>query len=140
MQTATMGIAAPKNQQQTSRQLEAIFRTVDVIKSDLTRCGKCMNGKDPAPFESGVDSFTVRSREQSMQTVKYRYHPNRQVLTRRNGRGKAEVILSGVSDFFAAYFPDSQSVLYRLELNSKEQIRGYIFMNHLQKKEEHNEE
>ena len=133
MQTATMGIAAPKKQQQVSRQLEAIFNVVDLIKSDLTQCGEGMNGKDPLPFESDSNTFTVRSREHSMQTVRYRYHPNRQVLTRRQGRAKAEVILGNMTDFFVSYFPESFSVLYRIEINKREQVRGYVFLPNLQK-------
>jgi len=133
MQTASMGIAAPQKRQQMSRQLDEIFHVVDLIKSDLTQCGKGMNGKDRVPFSAGHNFFNIRSREQAIRIVNYRYHPKCQMLTRRQGQAKAEVVITNVSDFFISYFPESQSVLYRIEINNREQVRGYVFMPHLQK-------
>jgi hypothetical protein len=58
----------------------------------------------------------------------YRFDLEERTLTRRIGLKRPEVFLEGVSDFYITFFPESRSVLYRIELNNKESIRGYIFL------------
>jgi hypothetical protein len=54
-----------------------------------------------------------------------------QTLERQVNMGRISTLLGEVSDFYVTYFPDANSVLYRIEVNKKEQIRGYIFLLNL---------
>jgi hypothetical protein len=63
-----------------------------------------------------------------LRTAKYFYDSKRLSLKRRVDGGKYAELMGGVSDFYVAHFPDANSVLYRIEVEKKEQIRGYIFM------------
>jgi len=88
----------------SQERLEATFRTVDTIKSDLNKCGMRLQEARQLcavnPFFSAAGSFTCTY-------------------------GLAdEQLLEEVSDFYVTYFPDANSVLYRIEVNSREQIRG----------------
>ncbi len=50
-------------------------------------------------------------------------------IKRKVDRGYFQPVIEGVTDFYISFFEDSNSVLYRLELNRKEQVRGYIFLS-----------
>ncbi len=181
--------------------LEAIFHTVDTIKSDLNKCGMRLQeaGKFFAVpgFESAAGGFKVifgladeallENALQGQQTVKiaqndffkkdkiiliyslrqqvwefnevsdflggalvlknplqhdfpndspvlllkkveYKYYPAQRTLKRKTDKGNFQPLLEEVSDFYVTFFPDANSVLYRIEVNKKEQIRGYIFL------------
>ena len=43
---------------------------------------------------------------------------------------KKNLILDKVTDFYLKFFPESKSILYRIELGN-EQIRGYVFLSNL---------
>lgn len=43
-------------------------------------------------------------------------------------KGGRKHILHNVTDVFFSHFPDSNSLLYRLEVRNREQVRGYIFL------------
>jgi type II secretory pathway pseudopilin PulG len=60
--------------------------------------------------------------------VEYKYFTGQQTLKRKSDRGSFQPLLEEVTDFFVTFFPESKSVLYRIEVNRKEQIRGYIFL------------
>jgi hypothetical protein len=66
-----------------------------------------------------------------LQTAKYLYDSKRLTLKRRVNDGKYTDLMGGVSDFYVTHFPDANSVLYRIEVEKKEQIRGYIFLLNL---------
>jgi len=181
--------------------LEAIFHTMDTIKSDLNKCGMRLQEARQlcaiAPFASAAGSFTctygiadelllenVVKKQQSLKVaanelfkkdkavliydliskawemneiksmaaatlvlknplqndyqinsmvvalkkVEYKFYPAQHVLKRKADKGKFQPLLEEVSDFYVTYFPDANSVLYRIEINKKEQIRGYIFL------------
>lgn len=118
-------IFATRNQSKkvTSNQerLENIFHCVDSIKSDLNKCTKM-------PAEHPIHLFNFHC---GCDEIAYKYLPASHELQRRKNSGKYKTILTEVSDFYTTYFPDAQSVLYRIEINSKEQIRGYIFLQNL---------
>jgi len=50
-------------------------------------------------------------------------------IKRKVDRGYFQPVIEGVTDFYISFFKDSNSVLYRLEINKKEQVRGYIFLS-----------
>jgi len=66
-----------------------------------------------------------------MKKVEYKYYPAQRVLKRKADKGNFQPLLEEVSDFYVTFFPDANSVLYRIEVNKKEQIRGYIFLLNL---------
>ncbi len=66
-----------------------------------------------------------------LKKVEYRYYPAQRTLKRKADRGNFQPLLEEVSDFYVTFFPDANSVLYRIEVNKKEQIRGYIFLLNL---------
>jgi len=91
--------------------LEQIFNTVDTLKRDLTQ-GINFN-------QLNSDSFTVTSKNKKLTYVR----KNNQLKRNR------KIIIRNVTDFYIAYFPESKSVLYRIEVNKREQVKGYIFMS-----------
>lgn len=63
-----------------------------------------------------------------LKIVEYKLYLKQKVLKRKVDKGYFQPLIEDVSDFFVQYFPESNSVLYRIEVNQKEQIRGYIFL------------
>jgi hypothetical protein len=181
--------------------LEAIFHTVDTIKSDLNKCGmrlqeagKYFNvpGFESSPgqfkvtygladeallenalagqqtlkiakneffkkdravliycleqpawefneidgFSGGVlvlksplqNDFARNSQVLVLKRVEYKFYPAQRALKRKTDKGNFQPLLEEVSDFYVTFFPDANSVLYRIEVNKKEQVRGYIFL------------
>lgn len=186
------------------QQLESIFFAVDMIKSDLTRCGMRLQealklsgdnwfGKTPGGFfviygtfsdtaDSGLftgnshvsmprngflkknrdivlynleyesfeknqikevknDMFVLKSPAKCdhyhpmmavvLKRIEYKFDPKKGVLSRKVDRGRFQPLIENVSDFFIHYYEESSSVLYRIEVNRKEQIRGYIFLRNM---------
>ncbi|MBN2033894.1 MAG: hypothetical protein JW836_11500 [Deltaproteobacteria bacterium] len=184
--------------------LEAIFHTVDTIKSDLNKCGMrlqvCREFSGITPFMSTPSGFTclygladelllekavsgqqtlkvaaneffkkdkpvliydpiqhawetneIESRQDGapalkaqlqndyltdsmvvvLKKVEYKFCSAQRVLKRKVDNGSFQPLLEDVSDFHVTFFPDANSVLYRIEVNKKEQIRGYIFLLNL---------
>ena len=181
--------------------LEAIFHTVDTLKSDLNKCGMRLQEARPfcgiVPFASAAGTFTCRygladeqllenalrgqqtlrvppndyfkkdralliydlsaqawelneieyrldgvlvlrnplksdfalhSTVVALKEVEYRYYPAQRALKRKADQGNFQPLLEEVTDFYVTFFPDANSVLYRIEVNRKEQVRGYIFL------------
>jgi len=184
--------------------LEALFHTVDTIKSDLSRCGMRMqeaaaefpiesfqpqdngfalrygvsscalttathkgdtsveiNGDDFArkrkciliysitlgAFEFNEIQSVSGNRLQVKKPLEHAYPASSPViilkeiwlrfyartgqLKRRLDKGHFQPLIDNVTDFASSYFPESRSVLYRLEINHREQVRGYIFLNNM---------
>jgi len=63
-----------------------------------------------------------------LKTVEYRFFPQQSQLKRKVDRGTFQPLLEEASDFYVHYFPESNSILYRIEMNKREQIRGYLFL------------
>jgi hypothetical protein len=72
--------------------------------------------------------FPVHSPVLLLKKVEYRFYPAQRALKRKTDKGNFQPLLEEVSDFYVTFFPDANSVLYRIEVNKKEQIRGYIFL------------
>lgn len=63
-----------------------------------------------------------------MKKVEYKIYTDQKALKRKVNRGYFQPMMAEVTDFKITYFPDAKSVLYRIELDQKEQVRGYIFL------------
>jgi hypothetical protein len=64
----------------------------------------------------------------ALKRVEYKYYPAQRTLKRKADRGNFQPLLEDVSDFYVTFFPDANSVLYRIEIDKKEQVRGYVFL------------
>jgi Type II secretory pathway, component PulJ len=74
------------------------------------------------------NDFPRNSTLVALKKVEYKYFPAQRALKRRSDNGTFQPLLEEVSDFYVTFFPDANSVLYRIEINRKEQVRGYIFL------------
>ena len=99
---------------QTER-LKAIFNCIDSLKADLNK----------------TNSFKVLKSKPGFKANDIKWSWNSNKLFRNK-----ELVLSDVTDFNVSFFPDAGSVLYRIELQKKDQIRGYIFLNNFNPKKE----
>ncbi|GEM_PF-585418 len=63
--------------------------------------------------------------------VEYKLYPAQNTLKRKINQGYFQPIIEEVTDFNITFYPDVFSVLYRIEVNHKQQIRGYIFLSQL---------
>ncbi len=77
------------------------------------------------------NDFPENSELVAKKSVEYRYFSQAGELKRKVDRGGFQPLLTGASDFYVHYFPETHSILYRIELNKKEQIRGYLFLVNL---------
>lgn len=60
--------------------------------------------------------------------VEYKIYRDQSTLKRKVNSGYFQPMIEKVTDFNVTYFPEAGSVLYRIEIDKKEQIRGYIFL------------
>jgi hypothetical protein len=82
--------------------------------------------KNPLRNDYPLGSMVV-----GLKKVEYRYYPAQCILKRKVDKGNFQPLLEEVSDFYVTFFADASSVLYRIEVNKKEQVRGYIFLLNL---------
>ncbi|UCH92521.1 MAG: hypothetical protein JSV88_19805 [Candidatus Aminicenantes bacterium] len=66
-----------------------------------------------------------------LKEVEYKLYSEQNTLKRKVNKGYFQPLIEEVTDFFVKFFPESCSVLYRIEVNRKEQIRGYIFLTNM---------
>lgn len=189
------------------QRMEAIFHTVDSIRSDLTKCGmklrEASNRFGIPLFEHSTQSFKVlygtgeeplladcwkgakeilinrndffskqkeiiiydaergnyefnlisgvsgnrllltynlqndygqNSMAVVLKYVEYKIYPAEKVLKRKVNNGYFQPLLEEVTDFYVKFYPESIAVLYRFEINKKEQLRGYIFLSQMVEK------
>ncbi len=64
-----------------------------------------------------------------LKEIEMKLYKKEKVLKRKIDKGYFQPVIEGVTDFYISFFEDSNSVLYRLEINNKEQVRGYIFLS-----------
>lgn len=69
-----------------------------------------------------------------LKTIEYKLYAKQNTLKRKTDNGYFQPLLHNVTDFYVTFFDESASVLYRIEVNKKEQVRGYIFLANLVKK------
>lgn len=67
-----------------------------------------------------------------LKEVEYKLYSSQNALKRKVNRGYFQPIIEEVTGFDVVFYPEAYSVLYRIEVNRKEQIRGYIFLPHVE--------
>ena len=111
------------NKQKQRERLEEIFYTVNAIKQDLHKATRIK-------IEVVKHLLTITSyvSETCSKKIEWRFDPKNRSLERAG-----KLMILDVTDFMVQYFPEANSVLYRIELDGKEQIRGYIFLMNMKK-------
>ena len=66
-----------------------------------------------------------------LKEVEYKHYAEQNTLKRKVNKGYFQPLIEEVTDFYVKFFPESCSLLYRIEVNKKEQIRGYIYMTNM---------
>ena len=61
--------------------------------------------------------------------IEMKLYKKTKIIKRKIDKGYFQPVIEGVTDFYLSFFEDSNSVLYRLEINNREQVRGYIFLS-----------
>jgi len=77
------------------------------------------------------NDYSPEARVVAVKAVDYKLYTPEKVLKRKMNGGYFQPLLENVSDFQVIFYPESYSVLYRFEVNRKEQIRGYIFLTNM---------
>jgi hypothetical protein len=67
----------------------------------------------------------------AVKEVEYKLYTDQNILKRKVNKGYFQPLIEGVTDFYVKYFPESFSLFYRIEINKKEQVRGYIYMTNM---------
>ena len=85
--------------------------------------------KDPLAHSYPPNSTIIM-----LKTIEYKLYTHQNILKRKIDRGYFQPLIEQVSEFYVTFFPESNSVLYKLEISHREQVRGYIFLsNRVQK-------
>jgi len=74
------------------------------------------------------NDYSMNSTAVVLKEVQYKIYEDQNTLKRKVNRGYFQPLIEEVTDFNVTYYPESVSVLYRIEVNKKEQVRGYIFL------------
>ena len=67
--------------------------------------------------------------------VEYKYFPHQKKLKRKVNNNPFKTLLDDVTEVYVRVFPEHRSFLYRIEIHKTEQMRGYVFLNTVDKKE-----
>ncbi len=78
------------------------------------------------------DDYPINSSVVLLKEIEYKHFAEQNILKRKVNNGYFQPMIEEVTDFYVKFFPESSSVLYRIEIEKKEQIRGYIFMNNME--------
>jgi prepilin-type N-terminal cleavage/methylation domain-containing protein len=186
------------------QKLESIFHTMEMIKSDLTKCGMRLqeaarffnfplfenNGysfkvtygledeallsgaaagantlnlnrneffqkkKKVVIFDPGTGAYEIKkiaaiSGDQitltdvlqnpypknaiavALKEVEYKLYSSQNTLKRKVNTGYFQPLVEEVTNFQVTFYPESLTVLYMIEVGSKEQLRGYIYLKHM---------
>jgi len=79
--------------------------------------------KDRLSHDFKPSSLVIPTRE-----IEYRYFRAQKVLKRRVDKGTFQPLLENVTDFSVKFNLANHSALYRIEIEKKEQVRGFIFL------------
>lgn len=63
--------------------------------------------------------------------VAYKLYAKEKVLKRKLNGGYFQPLTENVTDFYVKFYPEVDSVYYRIEVKAQEQIRGYIFLTNM---------
>ncbi len=75
--------------------------------------------------------FTPNSVIVVLKKISFKYYIKDKILKRKTDNGYFQPMIENVTDFYLKYFSDTNSLLYRIEVGHKEQIRGYIFLSNM---------
>lgn len=81
-----------------------------------------------------LQNYPVNTAVVALQTIEYKLYTNPNApgpLKRKVNKGYFQPLLEEVTDFFIQYIPEAHSVFYRIQVNSREQLQGYIFLTHI---------
>ncbi len=94
---------------------------------------KKTSGNDITLTETLLYNYPVNSIAIALSEVEYKLYslPNVHSLKRKVNKGTFQPVIEDVTDFFVQYYPESNTVYYRIEINRREQIRGYVFMTNM---------
>jgi prepilin-type N-terminal cleavage/methylation domain-containing protein len=67
-----------------------------------------------------------------LKEVEYKLYSQQNSLKRKVNAGYFQPLIEEVTDFNVKFYPEARSVLYRIEINKKEQVRGYIFLTNME--------
>jgi hypothetical protein len=67
-----------------------------------------------------------------LKEVEYKLYSEQNSLKRKVNKGYFQPVIEEVTDFNVKFYPEARSVLYRIEVNKKEQVRGYIFLTNME--------
>lgn len=68
-----------------------------------------------------------------LKTLEYRWFPVEKCLKRKVDKGVFQPLIDEVTDFKVSYVNDCRTVQYRVEIDSREQLQSYVFLNNLKK-------
>lgn len=75
-------------------------------------------------YKLGSTAIIIRDSE-------LKFFKDQNILKRKSGNGCFKTLVKNVTDFYVSFFPEANSVLYRIEINNKEQVRGYILLTNM---------
>jgi len=79
------------------------------------------------------NSYSTNAIVVVLKEVEYKLykHSEGNILKRKVNKGYFQPLLENITDFYVSYNPKANSVLYRIEVNCKEQISGYVLLTHM---------
>ncbi len=80
------------------------------------------------------NDYSKNSNIVAIKEVEYKLYAKENVLKRKLNGGYFQPLTENVTDFYVHFFPEVNSVLYRIEVNKREQVRGYIFLTNMVEK------
>jgi len=101
---------------------DIVSRRYEFIRVNKVK-GNILTLRSPLKSDHMKHSVVIPLKEVEMKLVK-----REKTIKRKIGRGYFQPVIENVTDFYISFFEESNSVLYRLEINGKEQVRGYIFL------------
>ena len=92
---------------------------------------QAVNGDQLILSKGLQDDYPKNSSVVVLKEVEYKHYAEQNTLKRKVNKGYFQPIIEEVTDFYVKFFPESCSVFYRIEVDKKEQIRGYIYMTNM---------
>ena len=77
------------------------------------------------------NNYPYKSPVIALKEVEYKLYNEQNALKRKVNKGYFQPLIEQVTDFYVKFFPESCSVLYRIEINKREQVRGFIFLTNM---------
>ena len=107
-----------------------LFYNLDEQKYEMNQIKK-VNGNSVSLKKKLKSDYLQGSTAVILKECEFKLYKNQKILKRKTGKGYFQPLIESVTDFYITYFPDANSVLYRIEVNNKEQVRGYIFLTNM---------